>query len=101
MLLISAVLLTMSAANLAIGLRCAAPDLFYYASSLARENPYINTPDGGTTLDGAKRSRLLKDMKAQIADVCLENQVGYVVLKSMDAGENPQTGRLRKNKLYW
>lgn len=101
LLLITIVLLLLGVFNLAVAFLTIAPDLFYYASSLARENPYTNTPDGGTALDGGARSRLLREMKVQIADASPENQVGYVVLKSVGNHEDFKTGRLRKDKLYW
>lgn len=101
LLLITILLLLLGIFNLAVAFLTVAPDLFYYASSLARENPYTNTPDGGTVLGGAERSRLLREMKVQIADASPENQVGYVVLKSVGNDEDFKTGRLRKDKLYW
>ncbi|KAH6622174.1 hypothetical protein C7974DRAFT_397794 [Boeremia exigua] len=100
LLIISVILLLLGVVNVAFAFMTIAPDLFYYASSLARENPYTKTPDGGTMLDGAQRSRMLKNMKVQIADVSPENQVGYVVLKSVD-DDDFLTGRLKKGKLYW
>ncbi|KAJ4379233.1 hypothetical protein N0V86_005278 [Didymella sp. IMI 355093] len=101
LLLISLILLSLGIVNVAVTFMNKAPDLFYYASSLARENPYTNTPDGGTWLDGAERSRLLKDMKVQIADASPENEVGYVVIKSLEEGEEFRSGRLKKGRLYW
>jgi hypothetical protein len=101
LLLISTLLLLLSIASVVFSFLTIAPDLFYYASSLARENPYTDTPDGGTALDGGERSRLLKAMKVQIADVSPENQIGYVVLKSVGSDEDFKTGRLKKGRLYW
>ncbi|KAF3035919.1 hypothetical protein E8E12_003941 [Didymella heteroderae] len=101
LLLITIVLLLLCVINILVSFINKAPDLFYYASSLARENPYTNTPDGGTALDGAERSRLLKNMKVQVADVSPDNEIGYVVLKSVGEGEDVRTGRLRKDRLYW
>jgi hypothetical protein len=101
LLSITVVLLLLSVLNVVVSFATIAPDLFYYASSLARENPYVNTPDRGTGLSGAERSRLLKGMKVQVADVSPDSQVGYVVLKSVDTGEGFQVGRLRKDRMYW
>ncbi|KAH6629031.1 hypothetical protein C7974DRAFT_179237 [Boeremia exigua] len=101
LLVITAVLLLLSIANIVISFLTIAPDLFYYASSLARENPYTDTPTGGTAMNGGERSRLLKAMRVQIADVSPESQVGYVVLKSVGEGDDFATGRLRKDRLYW
>src|SRR5690242_466680 len=101
LVLIASILLLLAMVNVVVSFMTVAPDLFYYASSLARENPYTNTPDGGTGLDGDKRSRLLKDMRVKIADVSPDNEIGYVVLKSMEDDDDVQTGQLRKNRLYW
>ncbi|KAH6616836.1 hypothetical protein C7974DRAFT_366495 [Boeremia exigua] len=76
LVLIATILLLLAVGNVTVSALTVAPDLFYYASSLARENPYTNTPDGGTGLDGAKRSRLLKNMKVQIADVSPDHDIG-------------------------
>ena len=101
LLIISIVLLLLGLTNVVVSCLTIAPDLFYYASSLARENPYTDTPDGGTAIDGAQRSRLLRHLKVQIADVSPEHQVGYIVMKSVGNEENFQTGRLKKERLYW
>lgn len=101
LILITTVLLLLRIANVIVSFMTLAPDLFYYASSLARENPYTNTPEGGTSIDGGERSRLFKKMRIQVADVIPDNEVGYLVLKSVGEGEDLQTGRLRKNRLYW
>lgn len=101
LILITTILLLLGLVNVAMSFLTIAPDLFYYASSLARENPYTNIPDGGTALDGAERSRLLKRMKVQIADVSPDNNIGYVVLKSVEKGDDFRNGRLRKDRLYW
>jgi hypothetical protein len=101
LLLITVVLLILGILNVVVSFLTIAPDLFYYASSLARENPYADTPDGGTALDGSERSRLLRALRVQIADASPEHEVGYVVLKSVGDNEGFQTGRLKKNRLYW
>lgn len=101
LLIISIVLLLLGLTNVVVSCLTIAPDLFYYASSLARENPYTNTPDGGTAIDGAQRSRLLRHLKVQIADVSTEHQVGYIALKSVSDEEDFKTGRLKKGRLYW
>lgn len=46
-----------------------APDILCYVSSLTRENLHINLPPGGSMLSGFERTRLLKDLRVQIADV--------------------------------
>lgn len=101
LLLITTVLLLLGIISVVASLITTAPDLFHYASSLARENPYTNIPDGGTVLDGAERSRLLKRTRVQIADVSPDHDVGYIVLKSVEKREDLQEGRLRRDRMYW
>jgi hypothetical protein len=101
LLLISVVLLPLSIVNAVVTFTTLAPDLFYYASSLAHENPYTDTPDRGTAMDGGERSRLLKAMKVQITDVSPEKQIGHVVLKSIGDDDSFKTGRLKNGRLYW
>jgi hypothetical protein len=57
------VLLLYGFANVALSIITLAPDSFYHAFSLARENLYLETPDGVTALDGFERNRLFKKMK--------------------------------------
>lgn len=101
LLLTTVVLLILGILNVVVSFLTIAPDLFYYASSLARENPYADTPDGGTALDGSERSRLLRALRVQIADASPEHEVGYVVLKSVGDDEGFQTRRLKENRMYW
>lgn len=101
LILITTVLLLLGVVNVVVSFWTIAPDLFYYASSLARENPYTNIPDGGTALDGGERSRLLRNLKVQIADVSPEQEVGYIVVKSAESNEDFSTGRLKKGRAYW
>lgn len=101
LLLISVVLLPLSIVNAVVTFTTLAPDLFYYASSLVRENPYTDTPDRGTATDGGERSRLLKAMKVQITDVSPEKQIGHVVFKSIGDDDSFKTGRLKNGRLYW
>ncbi|OAP65480.1 hypothetical protein AYL99_01452 [Fonsecaea erecta] len=73
-----------------------APDIFGYVSSLTRDNPHINLPDGGTTLGGLERARLLRNVKVRIADVSRDGQVGHVGL----VAETRQADFLSAQKVY-
>ena len=59
------------------------PRVLGYVSSMTRDNPYINPPPGGCTLDGLERTRLLNDMRVQIRDVALQNDVGHIALTNV------------------
>jgi hypothetical protein len=61
--------------------RTIAPDIFGYVSSLTQNNPYLDLPDGGSTLLGFERSRLMKHVKIKIADVSADGNVGRVGLR--------------------
>ncbi|EXJ73738.1 uncharacterized protein A1O5_03500 [Cladophialophora psammophila CBS 110553] len=73
-----------------------APDIFGYVSSLTRDNPHIDLPDGGTTLGGLERARLLRDVKVRIADVSRDGEVGHVGLVT----EAREADMLSKGKVY-
>ncbi|KAF2142310.1 uncharacterized protein K452DRAFT_269877 [Aplosporella prunicola CBS 121167] len=73
-----------------------APDILGYASSLARDNPYIAAMDGGSHLDGLERTHLLRNVKVMIADVHTEADVGHIAFTAQE--NEPQ--RLRKSRQY-
>lgn len=77
-----------------------APDIFGYVSTLTRDNPNLNLPDGGTTLSGLDRSRLLKNVKIRIADVHgLEGGVGRVGVHLVD-DDSSHASYLTNDKRY-
>lgn len=61
--------------------RTIAPDIFGYVSSLTRKNHDLDIPDGGPTLSGFERARLMKHVKIKIADVSADGNVGRVGLR--------------------
>ena len=79
--------------------RTLAPDIFGYVSSLTRDNPNLRLPDGGTTLTGLERARLLKDVRIRIADVGPSEGVGRVGL-SYARSESWQQEHLSRDKHY-
>jgi hypothetical protein len=100
LVLTTTVLLALGAVNILILYSTTAPDIFEYASSLTRENPYIALPPGGTGLAGPERSKLLRRLRVQLVDVKPEGDVGYVALKNVREGEGYHEGRLRFGRLY-
>jgi hypothetical protein len=58
-------------AALALQLRYALPpDVLRYVSSMTVANAHFRTlPPGGTTLDGAQRARLLRDVRVRLGDI--------------------------------
>lgn len=81
--------------------RTLAPDIFGYVSSLTRDNPHINLPEGGSTLSGLDRARMLKNVKVKIADVRGDDGIGRVGLARLGSEES-MTGvkDLEKVKRY-
>lgn len=82
--------------------RTLAPDIFGYVSSLTRDNPHLNLPDGGSTMSGMERSRMLKRLRVKIADVQDENGVGKVGLRYAGpaADFNVQMAHLKPDRQY-
>ena len=73
------------------------PDILGYVSSLTRDNPYIDLPLGGCTLDGLERARLLKNLKVKLQDVTGEDEIGHIALSS---AETLPTTNLVPGRLY-
>jgi hypothetical protein len=76
-----------------------APDIFGYVSSLTRDNPMIQLPEGGSTLNGIDRARMLKGVKVMIADIGGSDGMGKVGLAMKDGNEE-NVAQLKKSKQY-
>ena len=94
----------LAAAILAFWLRqrTLAPDIFGYVSSLTRDNPHLNLPEGGSGMSGLERARALKKVKVRIADVADENGVGKVGLRYAGPNDdsNIQMAHLKRDRHY-
>ncbi|OMP84224.1 hypothetical protein BK809_0000156 [Diplodia seriata] len=76
-----------------------APDLFGGVSSLTRDSAFVTgVPDGGSSLSGSERARLLKDLWVKIQDVKPEREVGRIAFS--DRKELEGTARLRWDRKY-
>ncbi|KAI9881289.1 MAG: hypothetical protein M1830_005575 [Pleopsidium flavum] len=75
-----------------------APDILGYVSTMTRDNPYTPLPDGGQTLDGMERARLLGNMHVQIADVNQGKDYGHIAFSSVTEGN--RLARLYKRRWY-
>lgn len=65
------------------------PQILWHVSTMTRDNPFIDLPSRGCTLDGLDRARLLKDMEVKVQDVAAEDEVGHIALGAahkFDAG---------------
>ncbi|KAH0543962.1 hypothetical protein FGG08_001729 [Glutinoglossum americanum] len=71
------------------------PDILGYVSSMTRDSPFVRLPPGGSALGGMDRARLLKGMKAQLADVQEEDELGRLAFASPGKDtEQPSQDRL-------
>lgn len=77
-----------------------APDILGYVSTMTRDNVHTAVPSGGNTLDGVERARYLSDMRVQLADARPGDDVGHIVLRSVNNGNESRKGRLVKRRLY-
>jgi hypothetical protein len=93
------VLLVAASAAIWLRVRTLAPDIFGYVSSLTRENPMITLPEGGSTLNGIDRARMLRGVKVRIADISGQDGVGRVGLAMKDSSQENVT-ELKKGKPY-
>ncbi|OAP57142.1 hypothetical protein AYL99_07879 [Fonsecaea erecta] len=93
------VLLATAVAALWLRKHTLAPDIFGFVSSLTRDNPHLNLPEGGSTLSGIERSRRMKKVRVKIADVGEHSSVGRVGLTQVDGLDD--TKDLEKGRTYY
>jgi hypothetical protein len=96
----SSVLLLLGIVSFVLSFRIMVPDIFDYVSSFTRDSPYIDVPYGGSTLDGAKRARMLKRLPVQLGDTDVDAKVGYIALRSIDDAKHCEKGKIRKDRMY-
>lgn len=66
------------------------PDILGYVSSVVVQgSPYVHVPPGGTALDGASRSRLLKNLEVQLQDVESKREIGKLAFASLQGEPHP------------
>lgn len=95
----SGILLLLDIANIFVALHTSVPDILGYVSSLTRDNPYVEIPRGGSTLQGTERARLIRDLKVQLTDVQEGKEVGYIALKSLGT-RTTRTVRLQTDRMF-
>ncbi|KAL4892106.1 hypothetical protein BDV59DRAFT_202997 [Aspergillus ambiguus] len=76
--------------------RTLTPDILGYVSSLTRENPYVRLPGPASTLSGAERARLLRDVRVRLGDV----QSGVAEVGRLGVGSVQSTARSRGDRFY-
>ena len=93
----SAVLILCGLCGAILRFRTRGPQILGYVSTMTRDNPYLKLPQGGCTLDGLDRTRLLKDVKVMLQDVAPYEDVGHIALSYADTSNSK---RLSANRLY-
>lgn len=98
LLLTSAVLMLASVMPTGVRIFARGPRFELSVSTVVRDNPYVDVPAGGSALDSARRSRLLKDLKVKLGDVCPEKGTGHLAVASID-GERA-VDDVRRDRIY-
>jgi len=71
------------------------PDVLGFASSIARNNKYINIPTVSSAVGGAERAKLLADVRVMMQDVRADKEVGKIALGTVsETSQKLQPGRL-------
>jgi hypothetical protein len=98
---ITLTLLAYAIASSFLSLMTRAPDVLGYVSTMTRDNPFIQVPAGGSTLDGAQRARFLADIQVRLGDVLPMENVGHVAFQRVGNSDDGRAGRLeRSGRLY-
>ena len=97
LLIASTLLLVCGMCGAIVKYRARGPRILGYVSTMTRDNPYIDLPPGGCTLDGLDRARLLKNIEVQLQDVAAEDEVGHIALGLAQPGDQ---GALVLDRLY-
>ncbi|KAI4283305.1 MAG: hypothetical protein L6R38_002251 [Xanthoria sp. 2 TBL-2021] len=100
LIVITVVLQICAIVGLVLKEMASAPDILGYVSTMTRDNVHTAVPSGGNTLDGVERARYLSDMRVQLADARPGDDVGHIVLRSVNNGNESRKGRLDKRRLY-
>lgn len=101
LLVITLILQLCAIAGFYLKYKATTPDLLGYVSSLTRDNPFTLVPEGGNTLDGPERARLLRNLKVQIGDVKWEEEKGHIAFKTVESAGEFRTGRVSKHRMYF
>jgi hypothetical protein len=94
-LLANVVMLGASLVALALKLSCSGPEVLGYVSSLTRDSPHFSM-DGNfnSTVDGAERSRLMRNLRVRLGDVRLGEDTGKIAFAPLLESGVAKRGRL-------
>lgn len=101
LLVITLVLQLCAIVGVALKYMATAPDILGYVSTLTRDNSFTSVPEGGNTLSGLERARLLRDLNVQIGDVKCEEEKGHIAFRSVDSAAYFRSGKVPKSRVYF
>lgn len=98
----SFVMLSVAIAAALLNIRRKGPDILDYATSMIRDNPYVNvegvSEKGNSMEDGADRTRRLMSMKVCLGDVCPQEREGYIAVST--PGRARRLGNLGQGRVF-
>ena len=101
LLVVTFTLQILAAVGMVLKYTATAPDILGHVSTLTRDNPFTEVPEGGNTLSGLERARLLRDIKVQIGDVNWEEERGHVAFRSVINAREFKQGHVSRSKVYF
>lgn len=75
-----------------------APEQDLNISTLAKDNPYLGLPAGGSVLEASERMRLLRDLTVKFGDVMSQEEVGHLAIGAPEVIAVKTTKRRRLYK---
>jgi hypothetical protein len=87
-------------AGLVLKYTAIAPDILGHISTMTRDNPHVNVPKGGNTLDGLERANYLYDRKFQLGDTEWNQNEGHIALRSVNSDSEFRRGRVSRDRWY-
>lgn len=76
-------------------------EVLSHFSTLAKDNPYIHVSHGRSMRDGFQRARLLRDLKIKLGDSKGYEQIGHVVISSVEGADHEiRHISLQKGRFY-
>ena len=82
LIFVSLVLTALNVGSPVLEYKTFSPDILDSVRSMTRDDPYFDLPSGGCTLNGLKRTRLLKNVEVKIQDVGPKGDVGHIAISA-------------------
>ena len=75
--------------GLVFGILRRGPTLLMNISTTLRDTPFATIPEGGSALDDAERSRVLKRVQVMLGDVAPERELGHIAVATVGRDGEP------------